>query len=88
MRELYDVEADPETQVNLYGQEPDHFARLHAELISFLERSQAPEFAIKLFRDGPDGIDPEQGAAVFARGMFPDGVPMNTVRPGNVVRND
>ena len=88
MRELYDVDTDPDTQVNLYGQEPEHYARLHGELQSFLERSAAPEFAIRLFRDGPEGIDPKQGAAVFAPGMFPDGVPMNTVRPGNVVRND
>ncbi len=86
VRELYDVVADPLTQDNLYDREEAQYRRLHDELVAFLVQSGAPDWAIKLWRDGPEGISTDLAIPMFAPEIVPDGFPMNTVRPGKIIR--
>ena len=86
LRELYDTAADPLTQVNLYPSQSLQYDRLHGQLLNFLERSGTPEWALKLWSAGPEGIDTNLGVPMFDPAIVPDGFPMNTVRAGNIVR--
>jgi len=52
--ELYDMASDPAEGKNVFGENPDKVAELHAGLIELLEREGAPEGRIEIARRLPD----------------------------------
>ena len=52
--ELYDMASDPAEDSNVFGENPDKVAELHAGLIELLEREGAPEGRIEIARRLPN----------------------------------
>ncbi len=83
-RELFPRATDPGQLHNVADAHPEVVEKLHGQLLTFFRRNRAPGWVIKLYRDGPEGIEPP-ATAMFDEQAFPRGLPFSTPLGGNVV---
>lgn len=83
-RELYPRATDPGQLQNVASAHSEVVEKLHGQLLTFFRRNRAPGWVIKLYRDGPEGIEPPI-TAMFDEAVFPRGLPFATPLGGNVV---
>ena len=83
-RELFPRATDPGQLHNVADAHPEVVEKLHGQLLTFFRCNRAPGWVIKLYRDGPEGIEPP-ATAMFDEQAFPRGLPFSTPLGGNVV---